>query len=112
VGLLLAALGLALVAIATYTLIRYRDQGLIDWGIYGVVRHPMYLGAILAFLSWALILPGWITVLLAAVNAAICYRFVLDGERQNMARWSEYVAYAARVPRLNLLAGVVQALRR
>lgn len=37
------------------------DQKVIDTGLYGVVRHPMYSATIILFLSMPLILGSWIS---------------------------------------------------
>lgn len=57
IGWILFGFGIVFIAVSTYTLISNRGKGLIDWGIYGIVRHPMYVGAILLFLSWVFFLP-------------------------------------------------------
>ncbi|MEJ2560660.1 MAG: hypothetical protein P8186_31445, partial [Anaerolineae bacterium] len=77
-----------------------------------VVRHPMYLGAMLLFLSWIFFLPHWTIVLISAVNIAIVYGFILQGERQNIARFGDtYRRYMETVPRINLLAGLIRRLQ-
>ncbi|MGD8812884.1 MAG: isoprenylcysteine carboxylmethyltransferase family protein [Anaerolineales bacterium] len=110
---LLFTLGVVLVVLSTLTLMRNRDAGLIENGIFGIVRHPMYLGAMLLFLSWVFFLPHWITVLIAAVNLPIVYAYMPYGENFNLEKFGEaYAGYMQRVPRINLLAGLVRALRR
>jgi protein-S-isoprenylcysteine O-methyltransferase Ste14 len=109
---LLFAIGLALVLLSTMTLAAKRAPGLIDRGIYGIVRHPMYLGAMLLFLSWIFFLPHGITVLLSSVNAAIVYGFILQGERANIERFGDaYRRYMDEVPRINLFRGLLRYLR-
>ena len=39
------------------------NQKVIDSGLYGIVRHPMYAAAILLFLSMPLVLGSWISFL-------------------------------------------------
>jgi protein-S-isoprenylcysteine O-methyltransferase Ste14 len=104
--------GLVLVAVSTATLITNRETGLIDRGIYGLVRHPMYLGAMLMFLSWILFLPHWTIVLISCSDVAIVYWFMLKGERQNITKFGDaYRRYMVRVPRMNLLAGLLNLLQ-
>jgi protein-S-isoprenylcysteine O-methyltransferase Ste14 len=110
---LLFTIGVVLVVLSTLTLLRNRDAGLIETGIFGIVRHPMYLGAMLLFLSWVFFLPHWITVLIVAVNLPIVYAYMPYGENFNLEKFGEaYAGYMQRVPRINLLAGLVRALRR
>ena len=37
-----------------------KDQRVIDTGLYGIVRHPMYSATLLMFLSMPLVLGSWI----------------------------------------------------
>lgn len=37
-----------------------QDQKVIDTGLYGVVRHPMYMATVLLFLSIPLVLGSWL----------------------------------------------------
>jgi protein-S-isoprenylcysteine O-methyltransferase Ste14 len=50
-------------------------------GVYGFVRHPMYGGALLAMLGWALLSSPWALVPLAA--AAL----FLDAKRRREEAW-------------------------
>jgi protein-S-isoprenylcysteine O-methyltransferase Ste14 len=109
---ILLGFGLVLIVLSIATLVRNREAGLIEWGIYGIVRHPMYLGAMVLFLSWIFFLPHWITVLISSVNIAIVYWFILQGERQNITKFGDpYRRYMETVPGINLLAGLIWRLR-
>ena len=104
--------GLVLIVLSIATLVSSRDAGLIEWGIYGIVRHPMYLGAMSLFLSWIFFLPHWIIVLISSVNIAIVYWSIVQGERQNITKFGDpYRRYIERVPRINLLAGLTRRLQ-
>ncbi|MGD2163527.1 MAG: methyltransferase [Anaerolineales bacterium] len=103
----LLGVGVSLIILSTATLMSKRRSGLINWGIYGVVRHPMYLGAALLFLSWIGFMPHWIVILIALTNIAIVYWFMLEGERQNIAKFGDqYRIYMSRVPRVDFLTGI------
>jgi protein-S-isoprenylcysteine O-methyltransferase Ste14 len=105
--------GLVLIVLSIATLVSHREVGLIEWGIYGIVRHPMYLGAMVLFLSWILFLPHWIIVLISSLNIAIVYWSILQGEHQNITKFGDpYVRYMETVPRINLLAGLIRRLQR
>ena len=113
IGWMLMGLGIILIVASTYTLISNRGKGLIDWGIYSILRHPMYVGAMLIYLSWSFFLPHWLTLLLSLTNIAILYGFILQGDRRNVELFgSEYEQYIERVPRVNFLAGFLKSLRR
>ncbi len=107
VGWTLLGLGVGLVVLSIVALVRNKGAGLIEQGIYGRVRHPMYLGAMLCFLSYVFFCPHWLILLISAVNIAIVYRFTLQGERQNIIVFGDaYQRYMENVPRINLLAGL------
>lgn len=113
IGWILLGSGIFLILVSSYALIRNRGKGLIDWGIYGIVRHPMYVGAILIFLSWTFLLPHWLTLLLTLTNIAIVYWFILQADRQNIGLFgSQYEQYMESVPRVNILAGFLKSLRK
>ena len=53
------------------------DQKVIDTGLYGVVRHPMYSATIILFLSMPLILGSWISFFIFLLYPIlICFRAV------------------------------------
>jgi protein-S-isoprenylcysteine O-methyltransferase Ste14 len=110
---ILFGLGIFLVVLSTSTLIRHREEGLLERGIYGIVRHPMYLGAMVLFLSWIFFLPHWVILLISCVNIVIVYWGILQGERQNIEKFgSAYRRYMEDVPRMNLLAGLLRSVQR
>jgi protein-S-isoprenylcysteine O-methyltransferase Ste14 len=74
-----------------------RHQTVIDSGIYGVVRHPMYAGAIPLFVGMALWLESYAGVVLAAVPSAVLVVRTLIEERLLRRELQGYAAYAGRV---------------
>ncbi|MBX9589566.1 MAG: isoprenylcysteine carboxylmethyltransferase family protein [Hyphomonadaceae bacterium] len=82
-----------------------RQQRVIDSGPYAVVRHPMYVGAILYFLDVPLLLGAWLGLAVAPlVIALIAVRIVLE-EATLRAGLPGYADYTQRV-RWRLLPGV------
>jgi protein-S-isoprenylcysteine O-methyltransferase Ste14 len=109
-GLTLFAAGILLIVMSTSTLLRNRGKGLIDWGIYRFVRHPLYVGAMMLFLSWAFLFPHWYTLLLSFGNIAIVYWFIQQEDRKNVNRFGrEYEEYRERVPGVNIVAGIYRS---
>ena len=112
-GVLFFLLGMIFLILSIISLMRNKTAGLLQTGVYGIVRHPMYVGAILLFSAMVLFLPHWIMLILAAINIIIVYRFMLDGERQNIKKFGQdYRDYMTLVPRVNLGLGLIRWMKR
>jgi len=87
---------------------------LVDTGIYAVVRHPQYLGGILAiFITTLLWYPHWLFGILGIAGAAICYIGAREEERKLVQKFgNDYLQYMQRVPRMNILLGITRVIRR
>jgi len=111
-GWVFLVLGIGLMASSLLALVRNGGGGLIEGGIYGIVRHPMYLGALLCFLSYVFFHPHWITLLISLINGVIVYRFIRQGEKQNIETFGDaYRQYRRAVPQINLFAGITRRLK-
>ncbi|MFO7981431.1 MAG: isoprenylcysteine carboxylmethyltransferase family protein [Candidatus Aminicenantes bacterium] len=87
---------------------------LVDSGIYAVVRHPQYLGGILAlFLANFLFYPHWLFGILGIVGAVILYWSTKEEEKGLIQQFGDdYRAYMQKVPRMNLILGIIRVLKR
>ena len=111
-GWILLGFGIGLVVLSIVAFVGNQGTGLIERGIYGIVRHPMYLGAMICFLSYFFFHPHWLILLISSANIAIIYRFILQGEQQNITKLEDaYKRYMETVPRINLLAGIFRRLQ-
>lgn len=76
----------------------YADHRLITSGPYALVRHPMYLGGIMAELGALLIYRTWTTVL-AATNIPVLFIRARREEEALAAEFGEqWAEYSRRVP--------------
>jgi protein-S-isoprenylcysteine O-methyltransferase Ste14 len=74
---------------------------LVTTGIYGVIRHPSYLGMLVGSLGWALAFRSVVGVLLAALMILpIVARINAEEALLHAQFGSEYEAYRARTSRL------------
>jgi protein-S-isoprenylcysteine O-methyltransferase Ste14 len=113
IGLVLFVLGIVFLTLSLLALLRNKTGALITSGVYGIVRHPMYLGAILLFTAMVCFLPHWIMLLLSAINIIIVYRLMIEGEAQNINKFgSEYQEYMRVVPRANPLVGLMKWIKK
>lgn len=82
-----------------------RGHRLVTSGPYRFVRHPGYIGAVLAFLSGPLLLGSWWALVpAAALCVAVLLRTIAE-DRLLRAEFSGYAGYAARV-RFRLIPGI------
>lgn len=80
-------------------------QPVISAGLYGVVRHPMYAGALPLMAAIPLALgSAWTLLLLIPLIAALCWRLI-DEERVLTRSLPGYADYCRRVP-YRLVPGV------
>ena len=79
---------------------RIKAQRLNTTGVYSIVRHPLYLGNFLVFMSFVLFLrDGWLTLLMAVVYWVYYERIMLAEERLLAERFGEgFRAWAVRTP--------------
>ena len=70
-----------------------QDQKVIDTGLYGVVRHPMYMTTLLLFLSMPLVLGSVISFVIMLAYIPIIAMRIENEERvleEDLAGYSEY----------------------
>lgn len=74
------------------------DATLVEAGPYRLVRHPIYVGAVLAFVGWTEAWSNWMLAL--TVGVVLSWFFEAKArveERWMQARFPAYRQYAARV---------------
>ena len=74
-----------------------RNQTVVDTGVYGIVRHPMYAGGVLFMVGIPLWLESCAGALLAAVPIATLVLRILVEERFLRRELRGYDAYTKRV---------------
>lgn len=72
-------------------------QTVVDTGLYGIVRHPMYSATILLFLMMPLILGSWYACIVFAFYPAIIIVRLKDEEKLLKAELPGYEAYCQKV---------------
>jgi protein-S-isoprenylcysteine O-methyltransferase Ste14 len=104
VGLLAvaAAFGLGWLALranrfAVTTVRLQAGQSVVDGGPYGVIRHPMYAGAMALFIGAPLMLGSWVGLALAPLFIIVMAFRATGEERLLHEQLPGYTRYAARV---------------
>lgn len=73
------------------------DGHFVDQGIYGTVRHPMYLGVMLAMFGWAVLLGSLVSLAVAILIVPFLLAKIRREERLLLARYPAYARYRDRV---------------
>jgi protein-S-isoprenylcysteine O-methyltransferase Ste14 len=74
-----------------------RQQRVVDTGVYGIVRHPMYAGAVALLVGMPLWLESYAAALLACVPIGMLVVRILIEEKFLRRELEGYVAYTKRV---------------
>lgn len=74
-----------------------KGQQVVDSGLYGIVRHPMYGATVLLFLSMPLILGSWVSFVLFLPYPVLIGKRIRNEEELLAAELKGYADYQARV---------------
>ena len=87
---------------------------LVDTGIYALVRHPQGGTAwLLLNLAAMLIAQHWSTVVLGLASMVLVYADTFKADQYCIEKFGDaYRHYMERVPRVNLVAGIIRLARR
>ena len=72
-------------------------QTVVDTGLYGIVRHPMYAVTTVLFLSMPLVLGSWVAFLLFLIYPALMVKRIRGEEQLLEAELPGYRAYQEKV---------------
>ena len=85
----------------------------VDTGIYAVVRHPLYLGWLLMYVALILLSQHWLTAIIGIPGIACVYLISRQEDLRLIEKFGDdYKHYMQKVPRMNLLAGIIRLVRR
>ena len=74
-----------------------KDQKVIDTGLYGIVRHPMYMATILLYLAMPLVLGSWFSLIAFAFYPIIIIIRIINEEKVLEAGLEGYTEYKKKV---------------
>lgn len=112
VGWIIFGVGAFFCVLSVLALRKRGVSSIVDSGIYGIVRHPMYLGGMIMFLSHFFLGQNLI-VALGTIVAVVCCLIILSDEEQNLEKFGDdYRRYMERVPRIDFVVGIIRSLRR
>lgn len=73
------------------------EQKVIDTGLYGIVRHPMYAASVLMFMSMPLVLGSWISLIVFCIYPVLIIMRIRNEEQVLLAGLKGYAAYREKV---------------
>ena len=73
------------------------NQKVIDTGLYGIVRHPMYTSTILLFLAMPLVLGSWVSFAIMLLSPVVIVFRIRNEEQVLEAGLAGYREYKQRV---------------
>ena len=86
-------------------------ESLVESGIYAFVRHPEFLGHILIIFALVIISQHWISVIVGAILIVLLCLAMIEEEKRNIEKFGDaYRDYMKRVPRINLIAGIIKQI--
>jgi len=86
---------------------------LITTGLYAIIRHPQYLSFILISLGITLFNQSWISLILTILIIVLTYQWTYSEDKSSFEKFGKkYEQYKEKVPRLNLIYGIIKYLIR
>jgi len=109
-GFIVMGIGILIRTIAIIQLGRFHtpnvavlaDHQVVNIGLYHYIRHPSYLGALIAYLGWSLALDNWLSLLtiMTFLTVAYLYRIHEEEAALSAALGESYASYRRRTKRL------------
>jgi protein-S-isoprenylcysteine O-methyltransferase Ste14 len=96
-GLIIMGIAMVQNAFASKLLDISKGQKLIDTGLYGYVRHPLYSGAVLMVLGLPIALGSWISLIFALIGAFAMILRIKFEENMLIKGMDGYDEYRTRV---------------
>ena len=73
------------------------NQRVVDTGLYGIVRHPMYMTTVLLYLAMPLVLGSWLSFLIMLLYPVIIVFRIRNEEKVLEEGLSGYTEYKNKV---------------
>lgn len=87
----------------------FESTTIIDKGIYAIIRHPYWLCWILLSLAFILMSQYWIMILIGSIACIAIYAETYHLDSNLILKFGDdYKAYKEKVPRLNLIYGLIK----
>ena len=112
IGFIILPIGIIFLALSLTAHSKKTTNKIITTGIYGIVRHPMYLGAIIVFVSHIFFSQSWITIISTIIAIICCYLIIQSEDQKNIEKFGPpYQTYIKKVPQINFITGIVRNMQ-
>jgi protein-S-isoprenylcysteine O-methyltransferase Ste14 len=79
----------------------HRPERIVTTGVYSIVRHPQYLGGLLAHIGFSFLLSAWYSLLATPLVVAVVYLISWKEEAELTSEFGqEYLDYKTKTPML------------
>ncbi|MHA2053707.1 MAG: methyltransferase family protein [Candidatus Hodarchaeales archaeon] len=79
----------------------HRPEKIVTTGVYSLIRHPQYFGALLAHISISILLSAWYSFVLTPIMILYLYLLAWKEEKELIKEFgSEYKEYQSQIPML------------
>ena len=83
---------------------------IVNNGVFGIIRNPMYFTAMMFTVGLVFISLHWLSIVFAIPIIAYFYYYMRIEEELNIKKFgNEYLDYMKKVPRLNVILGLIRA---
>ena len=85
---------------------------IVNNGIFRIIRNPMYFSTMMFIAGLVFISQHWLSIVFAIPIIAYFYYYMLIEEKLNIKKFGdEYLDYMKRVPRVNVIVGLIRTLK-
>ncbi len=85
----------------------------VESGMYAIVRHPEFLGHMLIISALVVISQHWISLIVSTTLIILLFFAIIEEEKRNVEKFGDaYRDYMKRVPRINLLIGIIKICKK
>ena len=86
-------------------------EALVESGMYAFVRHPEFLSHILIIFALIIISQHWLSLSVGVILIVLLCLAMIEEEKRNIEKFGDsYRDYMKRVPRINLIAGIIKQI--
>ena len=86
---------------------------IVDTGLFGIVRHPQYLSMLLVEIGLVFIIQHWLILILSIICIILTYNGIIKQDRILVRKFKDdYVNYMKKVPRINIILGIIKRVKK